>query len=264
MRCECRSRVPSRSRFLGNAPGNRASPFEDRARRLAWPARGTERFLGRRVSNTPWRESGDNAVGSWEHEPARARRAVWCRLGFTEIGCRCLNHPGADESEASCCEKRNRLQRLRRAKTTCKGRRGRNVAQPLRGIEPPCRRWRLHTARTFHEPSRDGFFDHVKVSALERPRTILSRFCDHRIAMLVHQGSDPTSPYPALVIRESAKFYEGFSPIGSKAFSVRRPAPAEQKPLPLTDLIVLPKLPDVPIQSAEYRPEVAVRAGGPR
>ena len=70
MRYECRSRVPSRSRFLGNAPGNRASPFEDRARRLAWPARGTERFLGRRVSNTPWRESGDNAVGSWERESA--------------------------------------------------------------------------------------------------------------------------------------------------------------------------------------------------
>ena len=29
---------------------NRASPFEDRARRFAWPARGTERFLVRRVS----------------------------------------------------------------------------------------------------------------------------------------------------------------------------------------------------------------------
>jgi hypothetical protein len=54
---------------------------------------------------------------------------------FTEIGCRCLNHPGADESEASCCEKMNRLPRSRRAKTRCKGRRGRNVAQPFRGIE---------------------------------------------------------------------------------------------------------------------------------
>src|SRR5471032_813722 len=27
IRCDCRPRVPSRSRFLGNAPGNRASPF---------------------------------------------------------------------------------------------------------------------------------------------------------------------------------------------------------------------------------------------
>lgn len=93
---------------------------------------------------------------------------------------------------------------------------------------------------------------------------ILSRFCDHRIAMLVHQGSDPTSPYPALVIRESAKFYEGFAPIGSKAFSVRRPARAEQKLLPLTDLIVLPKLPGVPAQSAGCRPEAGDRADGRR
>src|ERR1019366_2191575 len=53
MRCDCRPRVPSRSRFLGNAPGNRASPFGDRARRFAWPARGTERFLGRDVSKYP-------------------------------------------------------------------------------------------------------------------------------------------------------------------------------------------------------------------
>ena len=70
MRCDCRPRVPSRSRFLGNAPGNPSLPFGDRARRFAWPARGTERFLGCDVSNTPWRERGDNAVGSWEHELA--------------------------------------------------------------------------------------------------------------------------------------------------------------------------------------------------
>ena len=58
-----------------------------------------------------------------------------------------MNHPGADESEASCCEKMNRLQRSRRAKTICKGRRGRNVAQPFRGIE------RVGAART---PERDA------------------------------------------------------------------------------------------------------------
>src|SRR5450755_2988026 len=120
MRCDCRPRVPSRSRFLGNAPGNRASPFGDRARRFAWPARGTERFLGRRVSKFPWKESGDNAVGSWEHELARARRAVWCRLGFAEIGRPCLNHPGAEvrgillrenESVASITTCKNEKQR---------------------------------------------------------------------------------------------------------------------------------------------------------
>ena len=33
---------------------------------------------------------------------------------------------------------------------------------------------------------------------------ILSRDDDHRLAMLVHQGNDPTLPYQALVIRESA------------------------------------------------------------
>ena len=55
----------------------------------------------------------------------------------------------------------------------------------------------------------------------KRARTILSRCCDHRLAMLVHQGSDPTPPYQALVIRESAKFYVGLAPIGSKAFSAR-------------------------------------------
>jgi hypothetical protein len=53
IRCDCRSRVPSRSRFLGNAPGNPSLPFEDRARRFAWPARGTERFLGRDVFQIP-------------------------------------------------------------------------------------------------------------------------------------------------------------------------------------------------------------------
>ena len=36
----------------------------------------------------------------------------------------------------------NRLQRSRRAKTKCKGRRGRNVAQPVRGIELFCARIR--------------------------------------------------------------------------------------------------------------------------
>ncbi len=118
--------------------------------------------------------------------------------------------------------------------------------------------------RIFHEPPGDGFFDHVKVSTVERARTILSRFGDHLIAMLVHQGSDPTSPYQALVIRESAKLSEGFSPIGSKAFSVRRPVPAEEEPLPLTDWIVLPILPGVPAQSAECHPEVAAHVCGPR
>jgi hypothetical protein len=36
-------------------------------------------------------------------------------------------------------------------------------------------------------------------------RTSLSRWGNHLLARLVHQGSDPTLPYQALVIRESAK-----------------------------------------------------------
>src|SRR4051794_40276523 len=81
--------------------------------------------------------------------------------------------------------------------------------------------------------------------------------------MLVHQGSDPTPPYQALVIRESAKFSEGFAPIGSKAFSVRSPAPVESQALPLTELIVLPTHPGGPAPAAGYRPEVADRVAGP-
>jgi hypothetical protein len=37
---------------------------------------------------------------------------------------------------------------------------------------------------------------------------------DHRIAILVYQGSDPTVPYQALVIRESAMLFFGFTPWG--------------------------------------------------
>jgi len=55
--------------------------FGDRARRFAWPARGTERFLGRNVSHSLWGR-GDWAVVAWEHARAWSRIAVWCRLGF--------------------------------------------------------------------------------------------------------------------------------------------------------------------------------------
>ena len=58
----------------------RALPRADRARRFAWPARGTERFLGRRG------ESIAKAVDAWEHAWARPRIAVWCRLGrFADV-----------------------------------------------------------------------------------------------------------------------------------------------------------------------------------
>src|SRR5438105_11192658 len=53
-------------------------------------------------------------------------------------------------------------------------------------------------------------------------RAILFRLCDHRLAILVHQGNDPTLPYQALVIRKSAMLFLGFDPWGRKAFSARQ------------------------------------------
>ena len=48
-----------------------------------------------------------------------------------------------------------------------------------------------------------------------------------RLAILVYQGSDPTVPYQALVIRESAMLFLGFTPWGHKAFSAREPDAVE-------------------------------------
>jgi len=58
---------------------------------------------------------------------------------------------------------------------------------------------------------------------LSWPMNILSRDDDHRLAMLVHQGNDPTLPYQALVIRESATLCLGFAPGVFKAFSFTSP-----------------------------------------
>src|ERR1019366_9891244 len=53
-----------------------ASPFGDRARRFAWPARGTERFLGRDVQHSP--EKGN---------AGRSRPGVGTRPGQTPYSC---------------------------------------------------------------------------------------------------------------------------------------------------------------------------------
>src|SRR5438477_2518512 len=52
-------------------------------------------------------------------------------------------------------------------------------------------------------------------------------WCDHLVALLVNQGSDPTVPYQALVIRESAMLFLGLTPWGQKAFSAREPGAVE-------------------------------------
>src|ERR1035438_5451464 len=53
-----------------------ASPFGDRARRFAWPARGTERVLGRDVQHSP----GKGNAG-------RSRPGVGTRPGQTPYSC---------------------------------------------------------------------------------------------------------------------------------------------------------------------------------
>ena len=63
-------------------------------------------------------------------------------------------------------------------------------------------------------------------SVAGRPTRLPLSLCDHLLAILVHQGSDPTLPYQALVIRESAMLFQGFAPWGRKAFSTRKPGPA--------------------------------------
>ena len=74
----------SLARPQGSGSRRRQRPaLTDRARRFAWPARGTERFLGRR--GVPGCASGRaiaEAVDAWEHASARPRIAVWCRLGI--------------------------------------------------------------------------------------------------------------------------------------------------------------------------------------
>jgi hypothetical protein len=69
----------------------------------------------------------------------------------------------------------------------------------------------------------DGFLKNEQGVAVERHEPSSSRCVDHRLAILVHQGSDPTPPYQALVIRESAMLFSGFTPwdikgvLGSRA-----------------------------------------------
>src|SRR3989442_13972997 len=102
------------------------------------------------------------------------------------------------------------------------------------------------------------FFEGVRGSG-KGPRVCLSRWADHRLAILVHQGSDPTLPYQALVIRESAMLFQGFAPWDRKAFSARQPGAARRGRGPLT-LEIVPRRPrGAPTQSAKCRRAVEAR-----
>src|SRR5713101_6782771 len=86
-------------------------------------------------------------------------------------------------------------------------------------------------------------------------RALPLSLCDHLIAILVNQGSNPKVPYQALVIRESAMLFLGFAPWGRKAFSAREPGAARSTPL--TQTIVPRRPPGVPRRSAGCRRAVA-------
>ena len=55
-------------------------------------------------------------------------------------------------------------------------------------------------------PSHNGFKRESESTVLGFTSLPLS-LVDHRLAILVNQGSDPTVPYQALVIRESAMLF---------------------------------------------------------
>src|SRR6266511_1779471 len=62
--------------------------------------------------------------------------------------------------------------------------------------------------------------------AYSAPRTCTSRWVDHRVALLVKQGRDPTLPDLALVLRGSPRLFSGFAPRRREAFAAREPAAA--------------------------------------
>ena len=66
-----------------------------------------------------------------------------------------------------------------------------------------------------------------------------------RLAILVYQGSDPTPPYQALVIGQSAMLFFGFAPWGQSTLFGPRPGPASEGPPPLTASILRASTPSL-------------------
>src|ERR1700722_18000822 len=77
-----------------------------------------------------------------------------------------------------------------------------------------------------------------------------------RLAILVYQGSDPTPPYQALVIGQSAMLFFGFAPWGQSTLFGPRPGPASEGPPPLTMVILQDPPPVAPT------PREAIRRSG--
>jgi hypothetical protein len=69
-------------------------------------------------------------------------------------------------------------------------------------------------ARTFDVPPIRWFVSASPDLRLLDVQGAISVLVRSRLAILVYQGSDPTEPYPALVIRQSATLQDGFAPWG--------------------------------------------------
>jgi hypothetical protein len=84
--------------------------------------------------------------------------------------------------------------------------------EPMAGIlrgekRVPCSNGMNRNLRTVYATVRDGLKNEYRGQPDLASRACLSPVSDHRIAILVNQGSDPKVPYQALVIRESAKLF---------------------------------------------------------
>jgi hypothetical protein len=68
--------------------------------------------------------------------------------------------------------------------------------------------------RTVYATVPERFYLRVEESRMQlhEPASLVG--IGHRLAILVNQGSDPTVPYQALVTRESAMLFLGFTPWG--------------------------------------------------
>jgi hypothetical protein len=67
--------------------------------------------------------------------------------------------------------------------------------------------WELENRRTTHDgrPAQRAVIIASTRGQLSEPTSQPLSLGNHLLARLVHQGSDPTLPYQALVIRESAR-----------------------------------------------------------
>src|SRR5271165_6422674 len=90
--------------------------------------------------------------------------------------------------------------------------RGATPAQthPVDPSRQPCGSWSRTAShcyvRTFPRPAKVAGFTVVSFATIADKRPPLSRY-GSRLAILVYQGSDPTQPYPTLVIRDRAPHF---------------------------------------------------------